>query len=242
MLYDRYKYYRRSIRLKGYNYAGLGAYYITLCAWNRENLFGEIISGKMILNELGRVVYEEWANTTKIRSNILLDVFVVMPNHMHGIIIITENRGKLVINDRQGELSGDNHKEDTGCKGVLQYAPTQIVPTKITSGSNGSSSQMKVTPLQSTSQTVGAVVRGFKGAAAKRINQLRGTPGSPVWQRNYYEHIIRNQDAFDRICQYIINNPANWIKDIEHPPNPRITNELPDDISGTSRNPQAFAE
>lgn len=84
--------------------------------------------------------------------------------------------------------------------------------------------------LRSPSQTVGAIVRGFKGAVTKRINQLRDAPGLPVWQRNYYERIIRNQGELDRIRRYIINNPVKWNKDIEHPSNPGANIKVPDDI------------
>lgn len=248
MPYDPFKHHRRSIRLKGYDYAGLGAYYITICVWGRECLFGEIIDGKMILNEFGRIVYEEWAITPEKRTNIILDVFVVMPNHLHGIFIITENRGRIALDGKSrethgdkpgcsGELHGGNPRckvetygngpgytgekpgENPRCKGVLQYAPTHTSHTSHTSGG-----------LRSPSQTVGAIVRGFKGAATKRVNQLRDAPGSPVWQRDFYERIIRNQNEFDRIRRYIVNNPANWNKDIEHPSNPGATIQVPDDI------------
>ena len=290
MPYDRFKHHRRSIRLKGYDYAGIGAYYVTICVWGRECLFGEIIDNKMVLNEFGRIVSDEWAITPEKRINIILDVFVVMPNHLHGIFIITENRGGITLDGKAGKSYGDDpgcagenhagnprckgvlhvddpgyagenhagnprckgvlhvddpgyagenhagnprckgvlHVDDPGyagenhagnprCKGVLQYAPTSM--SSHTSGG-----------LRSPSQTVGAIVRGFKGAVTKRVNQLCGAPGSPVWQRNFYERIIRNQDEFDRIRRYIINNPTNWNKDIEHPFNPGANIQVPDDI------------
>ena len=292
MPYDRFKHHRRSIRLKGYDYAAIGAYYITICVWGRECLLGEIIDDKMVLNEFGRIVYDEWAITPEKRTNIILDVFVVMPNHLHGIFIITENRGGIGLDGKVGKSYGDdpghaeenrtenpgcmgeihgvnprckgvlrvdesgyaenhaghprckgvlrvdesgyaeNHAGHPRCKGVLQYAPTYTY--KCTSHTpthtHISHTSHMSDGLRSPSQTVGAVVRGFKGAVTKRINQLCGAPGSPVWQRNYYERIIRNQNEFDRIRRYIINNPANWNKDIEHPSNPGATIKVPDDI------------
>jgi REP element-mobilizing transposase RayT len=86
-------------------------------------------------------------------------------------------------------------------RGVLQYAPTNV--------------------LRSPSQTIGAIIRGFKSAVTKRINQIRNTPGHPVWQRNYYEHVIRNEDGMNRIREYIIANPAKWDDDENNPVNCR---------------------
>lgn len=266
MPYDRFKHHRRSIRLKGYDYAGIGAYYVTICVWGRECLFGEITGGKMVLNEFGRIVYDEWAITPEKRTNVILDVFVVMPNHLHGIFIITENRGKIALG-KAGEIhrnkpgcrvetpaenpgyagalrvdepgyAGNHTGHPRYCRGVLQYAPTYASRTPHTFHTPATSPTPHTSNipyiisagLRSPSQTVGAIVRGFKGAVAKRINQLRDAPGSPVWQRNYYERVIRNQGEFDRIHRYIINNPANWNKDIEHPSNPGATTKVPDDI------------
>lgn len=158
---------RRSIRLQGYNYSLPGAYFVTMCVQNRVCLFGEIENGKMVLNEAGRIVYDEWVKSAELRNEIKLDEFVVMPNHLHGIIMITE----------------------PACKGDRRVAPTTNGPKP---------------------NSIGAMIAGFKSAAAKRINCLRRTPGVPVWQRNYYEHIIRNEDELNRVREYIINNPLNW--------------------------------
>ena len=247
MPYDRFKHHRRSIRLKGYDYAQNGVYYITICTWDRECLFGTIVNGKMVLNEFGRIVCEEWQSTPEKRSNVNLDVFVVMPNHLHGILMITENRGRMA-NNGGNILQRMNASQCGGVlrgRGVLQYAPTRnetapneydtgidnrmdIIPTQV--DSCGLSPEMNAVPLRSPSQTIGAIIRGFKGAATKRVNESRRTPGSPVWQRNYYERVVRDQYEFDRIRQYIINNPANWNKDIEHPTGTRATNRIPDDV------------
>ena len=91
MSYDPDKHHRRSIRLKGYDYTQAGAYFVTLCTWQRECLFGEIVGGKMQLNDCGRVLEEEWLHTAVVRPNVDLDAFVIMPNHMHGIIVICDN-------------------------------------------------------------------------------------------------------------------------------------------------------
>ena len=164
---------RKSIRLKGYDYSREGAYFVTICAQNRECLFGEIVDDKMVLNKYGEIVKNEWQRTGDIRPNIETDCFVVMPNHVHGIINIR--------------------------RGVLQYAPT-----------NG---------FKSPSQTIGAITRGFKSTTTKQINILRDTHGQCIWQRNYYEHIIRGEKDYNRIHEYIQNNPLKWELDSLHPMN-----------------------
>ncbi|MBI5187280.1 MAG: hypothetical protein HZA01_16360 [Nitrospinae bacterium] len=124
------KHHRRSIRLKEYDYARNGAYFVTICAHNHQCLFGEIVNGEMQLGDFGQIVHAEWLQTAKLRSNVVLDVFVVMPNHFHAIFIINDGRG------------------------VLPYAPASApAPAN----------------FRSPSQTVGAIVRGFKSAATKKI-------------------------------------------------------------------------
>lgn len=168
---------RKSIRLKGYDYSQTGAYFVTICTYNRKCNLGKVINDEVQLNKYGHIVENEWIKTADIRKNVELDRYVIMPNHLHAIIMLN-------------------------CRGVLQYAPTD------TSGK-----------LQSPSQTVGSIIRGFKSTVTKQINQLRNTPGSSVWQRNYYEHIIRNEDGLNRIREYIINNPIQWQFDRENPHN-----------------------
>ncbi|WP_413175267.1 transposase [Anabaena azotica] len=181
MTYDPQKHHRRSIRLKGYDYSQEGAYFVTICTHNRERLFGNIINSQMELNEYGHAVVEGWLKTPELRPNVELDEFIVMPNHLHGIIII--------------------------CRGVLQYAPTT------------ESMPISNSLLRSPSQTIGAIVRGFKGAVTKQINQMRDLPETPIWQRNYYESIISTENDLHRTREYIINNPAQWDLDEENPAN-----------------------
>ena len=97
MKYDLDKHHRRSIRLKGYDYTQVGAYFAIICARNRECLFGEIVDGEMQLNEYGKIVAEEWLNTTRVRANVELDEFVVMPNHFHGILVIVYGAGAGIV-------------------------------------------------------------------------------------------------------------------------------------------------
>lgn len=197
---------RRSIRLKGYDYSQAGLYFITICCENRICRFGKIQNGEMILNEYGRIAYNEWEKTPDIRNHVELGEFIIMPNHIHGII-------------RLGELHSP--KNETRCTDKL-HSPEN----KSTSHSNFGECNSKYdrgkwnskydrgecnSPLRSPSQTVGAIVRGYKSSVTKQLN-LMGFHGK-LWQRNYYEHIIRNEQSHHRISHYIINNPAKWQMD-----------------------------
>jgi REP element-mobilizing transposase RayT len=164
---------RRSIRLPHYDYREAGFYFVTLCVHDRVCLFGEIVNGIMQLNECGALVASEWSRTSVIRPQVVLDEFVVMPNHFHGIVMLTVFR-----------------------RGVLPYARPNF---------------------RSPSQTLGAILRGFKSTTTKRINEIRDILGAAVWQRNYYEHVVRNDEELQRIREYIVNNPAQWELDRENP-------------------------
>ena len=186
---------RKSIRLKGYDYSQAGAYFVTICVKNKECLFGEIVNGEMILNAAGKIAFDEWNRTPEVRPNIELDAFVIMPNHMHGIIVIND------IAIGRGVLHTPN---DTNANASDNYTDTQGVCN---------------TPLRSPSQTVGAIVRGYKSSVTKQINILNNGVGvthyapTIIWQRNYPEHIIRNEQSYKTIADYIVNNPAKWRDD-----------------------------
>lgn len=192
---------RRSIRLKGYDYSSEGLYFITICCHNKVCLFGHVVNGAMVLNEYGQVAFNEWMKTPEIRPNVEWGEFIVMPNHIHGIIRITR-RGELhspniESNTPDCELNtpdsgGDNKMGE--CNSPQRYSPQRESPR-----------------LQGPSQTIGAIVRGYKSAVTKQLNALG--VGRKVWQRDYYEHIIRNEQAYNNISKYIINNPSKWWED-----------------------------
>ena len=140
----------------------------------------------MILSNYGAIVKDEWLKTPAIRKNIDLDYYVIMPNHIHGIIII-ERRGEL--NSPQGK--GEKDLPPNEDKGRIAYAPTEK-------------------KFKSPSQSLGSIIRGFKSAVTKRINEHRKTNGNSIWQRNYYEHIIRNERDLYNIRRYIELNPLKW--------------------------------
>lgn len=166
------KYHRRSIRLPGYDYTSENGYFITVVTQDRIHLFGEIFNGEMQFNDLGNIIFMEWFRTSKIRQNVELfeDEFVVMPNHIHGIIWLS----------------------DLG-RGSLQRTPTTV--------------ERYGKPV---SNSIPTIVRLFKSTTTKQINIIRQTPGQPVWQRNYYEHIINSERDYNNIANYIYDNPQNW--------------------------------
>jgi len=162
--YEKHR--RRSIRLKGYDYSQPGAYFVTICTRNKEYLFGEIIDGKMMLNKVGEIVRDEWNRIPRIHKNAKLDEYVIMPNHLHGVIMITD---ALMVSWQRV------HKVGSFGKPVSGSLPT--------------------------------IIRCCKAAITSKINELRQTPGLPVWQRNYYEHVTRGGEDLNEVREYIINNP-----------------------------------
>jgi REP element-mobilizing transposase RayT len=175
---------RRSIRLTGYDYSQAGVYFITICTKDRECLFGDVVNGKMTINTWGEIVLTCWVALPQHYPHVDLDAFVIMPNHVHGVVLITH---------------------DLGVGAGLKPARTKPARTK-----PAPTNQMKRHGLSE-------IVRAFKTFSARRINESRGTPAVPVWQRNYYEHIIRDENELNRTRDYIQNNPAHWSEDENHP-------------------------
>ena len=164
---------RRSIRLPGRDYAQSGAYFVTICTDHARLTFGDVLDDRMVPNDAGRIVEQEWARSASIRDEIELDAFVVMPNHVHGIVII------------KGDLLESSHKP---------------------SGRGG--------PAR---QSLGATIAGFKAATTRRIRLHKGAAELAVWQRNYYERIVRHERELIAIREYIADNPRKWAQDPNHP-------------------------
>ena len=180
MVYNAEVHRRRSIRLRDYDYSHAGAYFVTICAWQRECLFGEVVDGEVRLNDAGWIVQKCWDDMPHHFSHVELDAFVLMPNHAHGIIVINGPVGARFI-------APDYH--DASVKqGAINRAPT-----------------------------LGTIIRGFKARCTYAINQQRNNPGVPVWQRNYYERVIRDEAEWHAIRQYMIDNPIKWAEDENHP-------------------------
>lgn len=195
MKFDPERRHRRSIRLKDYDYAEEGAYFVTICTWNREFLFGEIQHGEVVLSKIGKIVQDYWLEIPKHFENVRLDEFVVMPNHIHGIIVL-EKRVEYI-------QPLQNQNDENKIVGV-QY----IEPTAGKSTAQGK--YQHVTP-----KSIGSVIRSYKAIVTRwcRENSLEGL----IWQRNYWEHVIRSEETLNKIRGYIIANPAQWEADPENP-------------------------
>ena len=181
MKYDPEKHHRRSVRLRGYDYSQAGAYFVTICTQGRACLFGDVADGEMRLNEIGNIVADSWRWLALQYDYVELDEWMIMPNHLHGIVVIIDD-------------------DDGGGRGGSRTAPT--------------GDPRNATPKR---KPIGGLIGAFKTVSTKHINIMRGTPGMPVWQRNYYEHIIRNEESMNRIREYIVNNPLQWQLDRENP-------------------------
>ena len=192
--FDPQKHHRRSIRLPGYDYASAGAYYVTIVAWQRECLFGEVINKEMQLNKVGKIVEWEWLELPKRLSYISLGAHMVMPNHFHGILFVHENVGAT----RQGQ--------------PMSQPKEKPLPTIIPDSIDGSPLPRGPKPA-----SLGAIMAQFKSRVTKRIWKFPEFKETPIWQRNYYEHIIRNQTDLQNKTDYIAANPLLWDEDDENP-------------------------
>jgi REP element-mobilizing transposase RayT len=190
---------RRSVRLRGYDYAHPGAYFITICTHHREPILGRILDQVVHLTPMGEIACSEWMRTQAIRPRITVDAFVIMPDHLHGILVITD-------------------ADDMGGRGTPRRAPTTATPhappatphAPLATPHARTASDMTPTERfgHPTSDSVPTIVRSFKATTTKQINRSRGTPGAPVWQRGYYEHVIRSDAELEQVRKYIRANPA----------------------------------
>jgi putative transposase len=166
---------RKSIRLKEYDYSQPGEYFVTICAKNHKCIFGSIVNGQIDLNERGRIVERCWKGIPEHFSNVKLDEYVIMPNHIHGILILNESVGTrhaVSLHERFG---------------------------KPVSGS------------------VSTIVRSFKSAVTKRINEMHVRESAQLWQPRYYDRIIRSEKELQNIRDYIANNVITWTYNKENP-------------------------
>lgn len=196
---DRFKnkYRNASIRANWWDYGWNGAYFITICTKNREYFFGEIKNGEMILSQTGIIVDILWHEIPNHASFIELGDFVVMPNHIHGILIVDKPNGDT---DRDTETNvGARHALH------LQHLPSQQTVQPSEQKSIGKQRFQNI-----GKNTVSSIIGSYKSAVTKHANRL-GTENG--WQSRFHDHIIRNDVEYQRISNYIINNPSNWKDD-----------------------------
>lgn len=195
---------RRSIRLEGYDYSSAGAYFVTICTFERECIFGDVCDGRMSLNALGLIAQRQWDALPRHYPNATLDAFLIMPNHVHGVILLTEP-----------SLAGE------------RSVGAGLTPYRIRTPAVGDDDVTHL-GVQSACETrpygtwrvrhgLPEIVRGFKTFSARQINFLRKSRGERVWQRNYYERIVRDEDELNRVREYIFDNPSKWVEDPENP-------------------------
>ena len=184
--YDPKKHHRRSIRLKGYDYSRPGAYFVTMCVQDWEWKFGRVVDGRVFLSREGEIASRCWAEIPQHFGNAVLDEYVIMPNHMHGIIVLKSQEeertsvGVEYIQPRHNNLETQIERQNR-----FQH----VIPNSISS-----------------------ILRSYKAAVTKLCRESGMIDFK--WQRNYYEHIVRNHKALYAIRAYIRNNPAKWT--IEH--------------------------
>jgi len=212
-------YNRKNIRLKGFDYSRSGSYFVTICTRNHESFFGIVLDGEMHFNDVCRIAMECWENLSERFSAVSLDESGFMPNHLHGIINILDNHS--VINE------GAINRTPTGGlipnHGGIKHNPTgyndkfvgaQFIAPSIHCAHNNQGLINHVSAINRT-PTLGMVVRLFKALVSRQI-RLSGK-NEFGWQRNYYEHIIRNDDSLKHIREYIETNPLRWELDSENP-------------------------
>ncbi len=219
---------RRSIRLKDYDYAQAGAYFVTIVTWNRECVLGEVVDRAVELSPIGQTAYDFWQEIPRHFANADTDEFIVMPNHIHGILVIGQTAREPVgdVNgDHAGVEYGRNANVGVECFVGVEYIqplrgnqpthPNQPRRPDVPPRSEPPQIEPRHAYQHVIPKSVGSIIRTYKAAVTRWCNKN----GSEhfAWQRNYYEHVIRDENDLERIRNYIASNPANWSADDENP-------------------------
>ena len=221
---------RRSMRLPGYDYSQAGAYFVTICTRGRVCVLGDVVDGRVRLSEFGRLAHSVWSELPRHYSHVRLDAWVVMPNHVHGIVMLEPSDDVVgaglkpapTIENELPSMVLDASRSRRVDRTVLKPAPVSKdeLPSMVLDASRSRRTDgtvLKSAPTGRRQHGLPEVVRAFKTYSARRINAARGATGTPFWQRNYYEHVIRDEESLDRIREYIVYNPARWDEDPENP-------------------------
>lgn len=229
MEYNPKIHHRRSIRLTHYDYSLPGAYFVTMCAFGKQCILGQVAGDQMRESDCGRIVWEQWLDTVRIRPRIELDAFTVMPNHFHGILWILGPKGEhilwntgYVIPDAVGPKSLRPNVGPNGVGPGANAGPNGIRPgpNTVRPYNNGAAQSpigpaIAIPPMRPRSLESWA--SGFKSAVTSRIRKLWIDPCAVVWQEDYFERIIRDEKELLNIRDYILSNPLRWKLDRENP-------------------------
>ena len=178
---------RKQLRLRGYDYAFPGIYFVTICSAGKRPVFGCVSGGKTVLNPIGEIVRSEWIALAEQFPRLVLDEFVVMPNHLHGVVAFVGRAGGASPSPTKGNITS---KAEAGLRNSGQARP---------------------------SPTLFDVVGAFKSISTIKVNRLLQRRGIPLWQRSYHEHIVRTGEDLRKIQRYISENPLMWSLDPENP-------------------------
>ena len=159
---------RKKLRLENYDYRSPGAYFVTICTQGHQSALGKVVDLNVELTWRGKIVHELWEEIPQHFSNVKLDEFVVMPNHMHGILWIVEQNTSIPC---------------------PRENPNSVNPQ---------------------AGSLGVIVRSFKSAVTRKVNQISHTQGARFWQRSFHDHILRDENDLDQHRKYILENPIRW--------------------------------
>ncbi len=195
---DKYKnkYRIPSARLQTWDYRWNAAYFVTICTADRQHFFGEIVNGKMVLSHTGVIANILWYEIKNHTKNIELGEFVVMPNHVHGIIILNNEN--------------NNNVQTLHATSLKQQTVQTLRATSLQSTENDTSKNEFMSSISPKSNSISTIIRSYKSAITKHARRLGF---DFAWQTRFYDHIIRNEKSFKTISEYIINNPAKWQDD-----------------------------
>lgn len=202
---------RGSHRHSQFDYRSLAAYFVPICTYQRRCLFGEIERGRMCLSQIGKTVVDEWERSEKIRDNVLLDAFVVMPNHLHGIVCI--------VPPDVEEVTPRGYDLDIGSNTLsIEKADWEDVRTHCSGSPADRSRRLRRENDRPRrhSGSLGSLVAGFKGAVTRRIYPDIARRKDSIWQSRYYDRILRNEREWRACRRYIDQNPARWSRDRYH--------------------------
>lgn len=189
---------RKPNRLKDYDYSQAGCYFITVCTKDRENYFGDIEKGKMVLNVYGKIANDMWVGLPKVFKNVVMDEHVVMPNHIHGIVSVID---EIPVGNASEHSSGNNKLIENRKKNI----ETEL------------NAEMRSLQYDRSKMLISKIIQIYKSEVTRRIKRIsNGKIKSSILQKSFYDRIIRNEKEFQYIQEYIYYNPLKWEGDIEN--------------------------